>query len=178
MANPEELKQAQSRALKYLTYRERTEKEVSQYLNGKGFSTATVRRTLDKLKHLGYLDDRRFALQWGQSRIRSIKPGAYRLTKELEAKGVGAGIVQETIRTLYAETDEKDLARACARKKISGLRHLEPEIQMRRLAGHLQRKGFPTDIVLATVQEFVSPDAGKKSRSRRTPSPSSCTWES
>ena len=56
------LKRARNRAFRYLSYRDRTEREMRTYLAGKDFSQPIVDQIVTYLKELGYLDDRRFAL--------------------------------------------------------------------------------------------------------------------
>ncbi|NIQ00778.1 MAG: RecX family transcriptional regulator [Nitrospinaceae bacterium] len=124
-------------------------------MRDKGYSAAAVRKTLDTLVEQGCLDDRRFALNWGRSRVASKTIGPYRLRRELAAKGLPESVVDSTVETLYQEHDEPGLARTCAAKKLAGLERLDRDKQRRRLAQHLQRKGFSAELVYQTVQQLV-----------------------
>jgi regulatory protein len=155
MPDSDELKKARSKAFRYLSYRDRSSREMVEYLNQKGYSRSIVRKTLDRLTELGYIDDERFGVSWGQSRVSSKKFGPRRLKQELLAKGLSDEIVDRTLATLYAEVDEEELARRCAEKKVSSLRGLDVDVQRRRLAQFLQRKGYPATIVYKILDEMI-----------------------
>lgn len=155
MPDPEELKRAKSVAMRYLSYRARSAFEVSERLRQKEFAKNTIQETVDWLTGLGYLNDERFALAWSRSRISTKKFGEYRLRRELSAKGLAGEIVDQTLRIVYAESNEWDLAQACAQKKLSHLKGIDPKSKSRRLAQFLQRKGFASDTVFKTVKKLI-----------------------
>lgn len=155
MPNPDELKKARSAAFRYLSYRDRSRSEIAGCLSQKGHSKSIVKKTLDHLTELGYIDDARFGIAWGRSRISSKKVGPRRLQQELLAKGLSRDMVDRTLAVLYAEVDEEELALQCAEKKIAGLKGVDAEVKRRRLIQFLQRKGFPGNIVYKTVEELI-----------------------
>jgi regulatory protein len=152
---PEELKRAKACALRYLSYRDRSEFEICERLNQKEFAKDIIQETIDWLTGLGYLNDERFALNWSRSRISTKKFGEYRLRRELSAKGLATEIIEQTLRIVYAESNEWDLAQACAEKKLPHLKGIDPKSKSRRLAQFLQRKGFASDIVYKTVNKLI-----------------------
>lgn len=158
MSDPEELKRAKACALRYLSYRDRSEFEISGRLGQKEFSKNSVRETIDWLKGLGYLNDERFALAWSRSRVSTKKFGEYRLRRELSAKGLATEIIEQALRIVYSESNEWDLAQACAQKKLSHLQGIDPKSKSRRLAQFLQRKGFASETVFKTVKKLIAND--------------------
>ena len=88
MFDPVALKKAKNQALKYLSYRERSKREITQYLEKKNHSHLVIQQTLEYLENLDYIDDKRFALQWGQFKINQKKLGRNRLYLELLNKGI------------------------------------------------------------------------------------------
>ena len=155
MLDLEELKKAQSTALKYLSYRDRSEFEIRERLKQKDFSEATIQETVGWLIGLGYLNDERFALNWSRSRIATKKFGEYRLRRELSAKGLASETIEQTLQVVYSEISEWDLAQSLAQKKLSQLKGVDPKSKSRRLAQYLQRKGFPSDTVFKTVNQLI-----------------------
>jgi regulatory protein len=155
MLDPDELKQAQSAALKYLSYRDRSEFEIRARLGQKEFCQATIQETVGWLTGLGYLNDERFALNWSRSRLSTKKFGEYRLRRELSAKGLASEIIEQTLQVVYSEISEWDLAQSLAQKKLSQLKGVDPKSKSRRLAQYLQRKGFPSDTVFKTVNQLI-----------------------
>ncbi len=156
MPEPEELKRAKAAALRYLSYRDRSEFEVRDRLKKKEFAGSIIQDTVEWLTGLGYLNDERFALAWSRSRVSTKKFGEYRLRRELSAKGLAKEIIEQALKTVYSETDESDLAQACAQKKLSHLKGIDSKSKSRRLAQFLQRKGFSSSTVYKTVEKLIS----------------------
>ena len=125
MLDPESFKKAKAHALRYLSYRDRSKWVLSQYLGKKEHSPPVIQKTLDYLAELNYVDDQRFALQWGQYKINKSKIGKNRLYMELLGKGVNKETIEGTLSTLYEENPEMELAVECARKKWITLKSFE-----------------------------------------------------
>lgn len=155
MTNPDDLKQAKSVALKYLSRRNRSAHEVREQLTKKGFSPPVIRETLDYLKKLNYVNDENFAQTWSRSRTQTRKLGKRRLKQELLAKGLEPGLVGDTLKLVYSEVDELELARDCAKKKLAGLKEMDVNKKRRRMAQFLARKGFDSATVYATLKQLL-----------------------
>ena len=155
MPDPESFKKAKAHALRYLSYRDRSKWELSQYLGKKEHSPPVIQKTLDYLAELNYVDDQRFALQWGQYKINKNKIGKNRLYVELLGKGVNKETIEGILSTLYEENPEMELAVECARKKWVALKSFEEKKKKRLLVQYLQRKGFPSDIIYQSVRTLA-----------------------
>ena len=152
MPDREDLKTAKSQALKHLSYRYRSKRELIQYLEKKEHAPSVIQKTIQYLVSLNYINDQRFAMEWGRSRIENKKFGKERVRQELFTKGIASNIIEIALDTLYDANPEKDLALACASKKLASLHGLEPEKKTRRLAHYLQRRGFSADIIYETLK--------------------------
>jgi len=152
MPDPESFKKAKAHALRYLSYRDRSKWELSQYLGKKEHSPPVIQKTLDYLAELNYVDDQRFALQWGQYKINKSKIGKNRLYMELLGKGVNKETIEGILSTLYEENPEMELAVGCARKKWVALKSFEEKKKKRLLVQYLQRKGFSSDIIYQSLR--------------------------
>lgn len=152
MPDPESLKRAKSHALRYLSYRDRSKWELTQYLEKKEHSHPVIQQTLDYLTDLNYVNDPRFAIQWGQYKINKKKLGRNRLYLELLNKGIDKETIADTLNTLYVDNPEMELATQCARKKWVTLKGIEEEKKKRRLVQHLQRRGFSSDIIYQSLR--------------------------
>jgi len=102
---------------------------------------------MEDLLRLGYVDDRKFAAQWAASRARLRGYGRKRIEQELRQKGVGQETIREALGEAIPPEDERETARTVAEKKLRTMKSLEPEARKRRLAGFLERKGFPHEII-------------------------------
>lgn len=111
-------------SLKYLSIRNRSEKELKDYLSKKisqkqniKFTEATqsliISKIVKKLKKFGYLNDLEFARWLTSSRIRQAKgPRAIKL--ELIKKGIDAQIIEKVVSLLPSQ--QKQAKKALARK--------------------------------------------------------------
>ena len=127
-------------AIRLLTVRARAVGELRTSLRGKGYDAATIDAAIGRLRGWGYLDDADFARAWVANRDAHRPRGSRLLAQELGRKGID----RETIAGALDEAghDESAAAIAAARKQVSRLRGLEPDVARRRLAGHLARRGF------------------------------------
>lgn len=119
MPYKEESKKARRCAIRYLVYRDRSRSEITLYLKGKRFSANAVDETLAFLKDHDYINDPRFAQQFGRSRIKNKKVGKLRLKRELKDKGLESHIISGVLNSLYEEFDEREIAMLCAKKKFN-----------------------------------------------------------
>lgn len=144
------LEQAHEIALRFLSYRPRSEREVADYLRRKGFDARTVEAELERLRRVGLVDDRAFARFWVENRT-AFRPRSRRaLQAELRRKGVPLPIIREVLQE--ASPDERALALRLAHERARRLRGLDPPTFRRRLAGYLIRRGFDGELVLEILR--------------------------
>ena len=143
MPYKEESKKARRRAIRYLVYRDRSRNEIICYLKGKKFSANAVDETLAFLEDNDYVNDQRFALQFGRSRIENKKVGRLRLERELRNKGLERQLIDETLSSLYKEYEEGEIAMSCAKKNFHLLRQMTAKKSVVDWRGFSNEKGFP-----------------------------------
>lgn len=129
---------AYQKALDFLSYRARSQEEVSKYLKDREFSSELIESTLVRLQNSGLLDDRRFAQEWVENR-REYRPRSRRaLVYELKQKGISDAVIHAAVDDL----DEEEMAYRAAQKKADRLKSLEwPEFRQK-LYAYLARRGF------------------------------------
>lgn len=94
-------KYALSCALKFLSYRMRTESELRKKLKEKEIADEAIDVALGRLKEIGYLDDQAFAELYAQELLQ--KYGQRTAIQKLLQKGVPRDIAQETIGNMEQE---------------------------------------------------------------------------
>lgn len=129
-------------ALKLLSFRPRSRKELKDRLEKKGFDGETVEQTLNRLEELNLINDRKFASLWVEEKIKNRPSGRKILAQELYLKGIDKEIIGETLDKVYSEVDEKDLALKLFQKKKKQYQKLDEEVAKRRLNNLLLRRGF------------------------------------
>jgi len=134
------------KALRFLSYRPRSEKEVRDHLWRKvqrekldygGESGELITKVIDRLRERGYVDDAAFASWWVEQRLRYNPRGKMLLRSELYAKGIERSLVEAEL-AHYSKEDEISWARRLVGKK---------GISSEKLAGYLSRRGFSWDII-------------------------------
>lgn len=134
-------------ALKALTRRPFPTLELKQRLLRSCTDTAAVNYVIEKLNAAGYLDDRKFAETFIQSRLRNKAHGRARIERELRARGLNPKLVREELEKIYpVEAEREPLLQALERK----LRSLHPPMdakKLSRLYNHLLRRGFPGEAI-------------------------------
>jgi regulatory protein len=141
-------------ALRFLSYRPRSEAEIRTRLKRDDTSEERIDRIIEKLRDEGQLDDRRFADMYAESKMLRKPIGAMRLRRELQQKGIDDTIIRSVELRYCNDEAELENARSLARKKLGIDRSTDPLKRKRRLADHLLRRGFKFDIIQTVTEEF------------------------
>ncbi len=144
-------------ALRYLSYRPRSELEVKNYLRQKGCEPELGEAVIDKLRSLHYLDDLSFAQLWARSRLESRGYGPRRVEQELRIKGIGANVIRETIQQSLNHRSEQESARKILTKRF-GDASLQDAKAQRRAVALLQRRGFSSQVIFDLLQYRIDED--------------------
>jgi len=138
LRNADGIEVAYQQALKFMSYRPRSEQEVRQNLIKHDVIGDNLNRVIERLQYNGYIDDKRFAQIWvenrNEHRPRSKRMLAYELRQH--------GIEQNTIEQITDGLDEYDLAQQAARKQVQKYKKLEWIDFQKKLLGFLSRRGF------------------------------------
>lgn len=140
---------AKNAALRLLSYRSRSEKEVQRRLEGR-FTKEAVERTLSDLRRQGLLDDAAFAKEWREQRERFRPRGPAVIRQELQKLGVD----REVIREALSDFDSSANAYQAGTKYASKLSVGNAGEFRRKLGGFLHRRGFEGDVLGQTVERI------------------------
>lgn len=141
-------------ALRLVSIRPRSAKELALRLRQKGFLKDDIRNLVEEFQSKGILDDERFTAAWIDSRSAHNQKGERLLRLELLGKGVDEKTISKVIEE-KKETgfDESSQARELIQKKMKGLSRLDGDTLKRRLYDLLKRRGFKTDTIYEVVKE-------------------------
>jgi regulatory protein len=178
----QEMQWVYEKALGYLSYRPRSEREVEMHLRKKRFAPEQIEAVMERLRQRKYVDDREFARFWVSNRMAFSPRGPRLLRSELRQKGVPQDIVDEAlaeqseaqtelqeraeeVAAEYGLQDDEptpgtDLANAIAlaRRRSRLYSNLDPQVARRRLSGFLARRGYDYDTIDRTLKRVLSPD--------------------
>ena len=148
----EEQAKANDQALRFLSYRQRSKKEIIDKLKKKGFSEDIIENTLVYLKEYNLINDLEFAKSFANDKINLNKFGPERIKYELYRKGVSPEIIEEVL----AEDEEYDRALKLAKKKLPSYKNDNRDAKYRKLGGFLQRKGYSYECISKILRELLN----------------------
>ncbi|NLM12215.1 MAG: recombination regulator RecX, partial [Epulopiscium sp.] len=103
-------------ALKFLSYKARSEKEVRDKLVSKEVESMTIDRVIEFLKRYDYINDEKFANSYVRERIRLKLEGRKKLVYDLRQKGIKQEIIDHVLDN--TDIDEIDQAIKLLEKKV------------------------------------------------------------
>lgn len=95
--------------------------EIRQKLLQRAAEKADVDRVMAQLVEYGYLDDRRFAEQYAQSRIENQSFGSRRVVRDLRSRRVPSATVEAVVKDAYGDRDETALIEQFIERKFRKL---------------------------------------------------------
>lgn len=152
--NSEEKKSAKERALNFLSYRDRSEKEMRTKLRQVGFDENIIELTINDLKRLKLIDDKKFAASFARGKMISKPMGAYLLKRELQQKGIEKDVIEQAVEKVFAENDQFSIAFKIAEQKVKRIKNLEEAKKKKRVSDFLLRRGFNWDVVSQVMEQW------------------------
>lgn len=156
----EDLQSAKTVALRSLSRRQRTEKEIRDKLRENEFADDEIQQTIEHLKSLGYLNDEQFARDYIRHQLALRPKGKFVLTQKLLLLGVKKETIDAALNESFQETSQEAAALEAAQKfiKKSSRSRDDPQKTKHKLAAFLTRRGFPWDVVSPILKTLL----GKK----------------
>jgi regulatory protein len=111
-----------------------------------------IEAVVSKLKGQKYLNDSQYAALFASYRKDNEKFGRLRVITDLKVKGVHGEVIEKSVASAYAGTDEEKLARDfCARKR---LRKPANEKEAARIFRALLRAGFTSKTIFKVLKKW------------------------
>jgi regulatory protein len=134
-------------AIRFLSYRPRSQSELRKRLTKHGFDSERVAAVISRLKEQGMADDSAFARFWVENREAFSPRGQRMLRLELRQKGVPSDILEAAV---SGSGGEESAYRAAIAKARSLSRADYPSFR-RKLGEYLKRRGFDYSTINNTV---------------------------
>ena len=158
-ATPAEPQDPEARArgllLDSLSRSARTRGQLADMLARKEVSEEIAEAALDRFTELGLVDDAAYAEAFTRSRHEHKGLGSRAIAFELRRRSVPDELVQEAVSVLDSD-QEQQMAFRLARERQARMTGLPREVQARRLAGFLARKGYGGELVGRAVREALA----------------------
>lgn len=141
------LSKAKDTAMRFIGYKARTKKEVTEKLKEKEFSNEITDEVIALLEKYNYINDEAFARAYIKERFNSKGYGALRISYELKHKGIADDIINEALSDMSLNEEERAvllIKKKLAYKSIDIQNDLK---EKQRLYGYLARRGFSYDTI-------------------------------
>ncbi len=148
------------KAVKFLSYRPRSEKEIRDNLLQKLWKSekgdeekknfeSSVSEVIGKLKKLKFINDLEFSKWWVEQRVKFKKTSPRIIKSELFKKGIDKDTIESVLDSV--EIDPLLLANEAAKKKLAAYEKFDPKIFREKMGRFLASKGFDWEIVKKVV---------------------------
>ncbi|MEJ2355252.1 MAG: RecX family transcriptional regulator [candidate division WOR-3 bacterium] len=129
----EDFAAAKEKAINYISYRERSKKEIEDYLKNKEIEEVIIQKVLSDLEKADLVNNQKFASTWVKDRNKNNPKGNFALKMELKEKGINDSEIEKILQSVRKYGKKKN-----AKEKISQ---------------YLQRRGFHIQTILEVLRE-------------------------
>lgn len=146
---------AKACALRLLSYRSRSKKEIREKLNRKGFSDSEIDTTIHFLEKAGLINDETLAAELFRYSIERKYLGKKGIEALLSGRGIDKELVNKTL-SIHTNDIEAESAERFAEKKLKSLKKYPEDVVKRRLWGMLQRRGVSIAVIKRVLDSLRS----------------------
>ena len=163
LISDDQVERLYERAIKFLSFRPRSEKEIRDNLLQKLWRSdkgeeekknfeRSVLEVLEKLQKLKFINDLEFAKWWVEQRTKFKKISPRLIKSELFKKGIN----KDTVETAFdsVKIDPVSLALEAAKRKLTTYKRFEPKIFREKMGRFLASKGFDWEVVKKVVDTY------------------------
>ncbi len=151
----EEFEKFYNRVLRFLSFRPRSQKEITDFLNRKKVSEITNGEILRRLKELNFVNDEEFARWWIEQR-NEFSPRGVRLLKiELEQKGISKDLIVKLLDGYMVKETEFEAAKKLVEKRLERYHNLPLEEKRQKLTAFLARRGFDWETIKNLTRSLI-----------------------
>ncbi len=145
------------KAFRLLQRRIHSARELYTKLRQKFPDDNLIRKCIDELNQKGFIDDRKFALDFITEKQRTKKWSKSRLKSELVKRGIASEIISEVLRETFDNNREIESAEELVQKKFRQLVKKEEDKRklFQKLLMYLQSKGYEYDLASEVVRKVL-----------------------
>lgn len=133
-------------AMNYISSKLITNKQLKDYLRGKGYKSDVITKVTDKFNEYGVINDEGFASAYINIKQHSLSKRA------LEQKLIQKGVNKDIAKNYLEEFDDYDVAVCTAEKFMKTKEYTEENIT--KLLRHLSYKGFDYEVINKVVDHL------------------------
>jgi len=123
---------------------------MKEYLMEKGYDANIIEQVIMQLSNFNYLDDKAFARQFIESRIRYKPKSIFALGFELRKKGIDPALAEE----LLTAFKDEELALKAVKNKKQAWNRLDESERRKKMMNYLRYRGFDYNVCQTVWQIF------------------------
>ncbi|OGM09472.1 hypothetical protein A2159_00890 [Candidatus Woesebacteria bacterium RBG_13_34_9] len=151
-----EFQKVYDKILNFASLRPRSENEFRKWLKKHKVHISLHEELFNRLKHLDFLNDKKFAVWWVEQR-QTFRPKSKRiLNQELRFKGINKEVIEDVLSETHF--DESTIAKNLLEKKRHKWKNLEGFEARKKMSQFLLSKGFSWNIISKVVKEILIDD--------------------
>ena len=153
ITDADSISKAYNKALDYLSYQLRTEKEIIQYLQQHDFTDSQIEPVLQRLRSQGYINDLEYAKSYVRTIAKTSDKGPKVITQKLRQKGV----LENDIETALEEFSFEDQLQNSIKiaQKLARKYHREAfKVKIQKIKNGLFTKGFSSAIATEAINRL------------------------
>ena len=154
-AEPDPYDVARQIVLRQLAMAPRSRQQLADKLRQRNCPDDVATAVLDRMTEVGLVDDAAYAQMLVRSKQAERGLARRALAQELRTKGIDSELAAETLDDIDDDT-ERARARQLVDKKLRTMHGLGVEVQTRRLAGMLARKGYSSGMSYAVIRDAIA----------------------
>lgn len=145
---------ARAIVLRQLALAPRSRTQLAKKLRQRGCADDVAEQVLDRMAEVGLVDDEAYAQLLVRSKQSSKGLARRALAHELHKQGIDTEIADEALARV-GQDDEREKAEQLVAKKMRSMHGLDADVQARRLAGMLARKGYSGEVAWPVIREAI-----------------------
>lgn len=154
--NADTVSKAYNKALNYLSYQLRTEKEMIQYLHKHSITDSQIDEILHRLRDQGYLNDLEYAKSYVRTMAKTSDKGPKIIIQNLRAKGILENNIEISLAEFPLENQIQN-AKKIIQKINHQYRHDAYKLRIRKIQNRLFTKGFTNDVIQEALEQVEIP---------------------
>lgn len=138
-------------AVKYLSFKARTENEMVEYLKKKNMEEDTIEHVMAKLREYRYINDEIYLKNYIEYNRQVTFYGSKRIRQDLGRRGISDDLLL-CLEDLFPREEELLCCQSTAEKNLRKLKGQTVEQKRKKLYDKLSRTGYPSDMISGVIR--------------------------
>lgn len=145
------------KGIQYLAYKNRTKKEIREYLKKQGYSSNDIDNTIHLLEKKKIIDDEKYLEMYLHDQIHLTTNGPKKIKKKLMDLGFKQEIIEEQLTKIEDEIWNQKLEKIIAKKVMSNHKDGPSKIK-EKIVAYCMNEGFAKEDILNSLEQMEIPN--------------------